>query len=76
MEQRSYTVGENIDHIIDAAANVGAISRGKCLHRRHEGEEKQAVFSASIPLLSCHSFLHFQDLFKVHNSLFHQIMFS
>jgi len=40
MEQRSCTVGENIDHIMDATANIGATSRGKCLRRRHEGEEK------------------------------------
>ena len=29
LDEQSYTVGENIDHIMDAAARVGATSRGK-----------------------------------------------
>jgi phage baseplate assembly protein W len=45
MEQRSYTVGVNIDHIMDAVSIIGATNRGKCLRRRHDGEEMLAVFS-------------------------------
>lgn len=78
MEQRSYAVGENIDHITDAAARVRATSRGKCLRRRHDGEGKKTVFF--LLLFLCSAGIHFcvqvQDLFKVHTSLFYEIMLA
>jgi len=63
---------------MDAAARVRAVSRGKCLRRRHDGEGKKAVFSLLVFL--CSVVIHFcvqvEDLFKFHTSLFYEIIFA